>query len=173
MSAFNNLPTQIDINGAECEINTDFRTVLTFLAMWEDEEIPTQYKYALMADMFGVNSPSEVWKWLNEGESADVEHTAKIIDFQEDEKYIYSAFMQDHGIDLYEIPYLHWYKFKYLLEGLSDNTKLKQIMSIRATDTSQIKDSNEKERMRKLQNMYKLRDKEAERLLAEMEKEGW
>ena len=172
MSAFEKLPTHIQINGAECEINTDFRTVLTFLAMMDDDDIPGNYKMALMAEMFGVNSPSAVWEWINQGEKAEA-GSVKVIDFQKDERYIYSAFLQEYGIDLYEIRYLHWYKFMYLLESLTDRCMLKQIMSIRATDISQIKDPAERERMRKLQNRYYIEDKDLDRLRESLNEEGW
>ena len=57
----------------------------------------------------------------------------KIFDFSEDEEYIYASFMSCYGIDLYEIAYkLPWKKFMALFNGLSDDTKIKEIMSIRA-----------------------------------------
>lgn len=171
--AFCNPPSSVTVDGANYPINTDFRTVLLFLEMWEDDEIPTGYKLGLMADMFGVDAPSQVWEWINEGEKVDLEETVKVLDFVEDEKYIYSAFMQEYNIDLYEIKYLHWYKFKWLLNGLSDKCLLKQIMQIRAMDVYKIKDSEERERLKKIQNQYKLRDKQAEMLLGEINESGW
>lgn len=171
--AFCNPPSNVTVDGANYPINTDFRTVLLFLEMWEDEEVPKSYKLGLMADMFGVNAPSHVWEWINEGEKVDVEETVKVLDFKQDEKYIYSAFMQEYNIDLYEIKYLHWYKFKYLLNGLSDKCLLKQIMQIRATNVYKIKDSEERERFKRLQDQYRLEDKEAEKLLELVNESGW
>jgi hypothetical protein len=173
MPAFVNPPDFIYVDGAEISINTDFRTVLTFLEMWDDPEITDRYKLGLMADIFGVNSPSEVWDWINEGETVEVSKTVKVIDFVKDEKWIYAAFLSEYGIDLYEIKYLHWYKFKYLLESLSDKCKLKEIMRIRATDASKIKDREQREHMKKLQALYMLEDTEAQRTLERMNEMGW
>ncbi len=177
MSAFNTLPNTINISGADYPINTDFRTVILFLEMWEDEELPPEYKIAIMADMFGIDNPdgiSQVWKWINENEEQkNSDSTVKVIDFTIDEKLIYSAFMLDYGIDLYDIDYLHWYKFKALLQGLSDRTMMREVMKIRATDTSKIKDTEQRENMRKLQRLYELPDREAEKLLEEINAKGW
>lgn len=172
--AFCNPPSSVTVDGTNYPINTDFRTVLLFLEMWEDDEIPTVYKTGLMADMFGVNAPSQIWEWINENEeSIDIEESTKVLDFIVDEKYIYSAFLQEYNIDLYEIKYLHWYKFKYLLSGLSDKCLLKQIMNVRAMNVYNIKNNNEREHFKKIQNKYKLKDKESERLLKEINESGW
>lgn len=173
MPAFVNPPDFIYVDGAEIGINTDFRTVLTFLEMWDDPDILPNYKMGLMADMFGVNAPTEVWEWINEGEKPEVSTTEKVLDFVKDERWIYTAFMAEYGVDLYEMPYLHWYKFKYMLESLSENCMLKQIMRIRATDVNKIKNREEREHMKKLQARYKLEDADAQRLLERMNEMGW
>ena len=55
-----------------------------------------------------------------------------VLDFEEDGDYIYSSFMQDYGIDLInEQGKLPWKKFIYLFNGLSSETKIKQVMRIR------------------------------------------
>ncbi len=54
------------------------------------------------------------------------------MDYFEDAKYIYSSFMQAYGIDLIkEQGKLSWMKFRVLLEGLPENTKLKEVIGIR------------------------------------------
>jgi len=59
--------------------------------------------------------------------------STKQVDFAQDSNYIYSSFMLDYGIDLYEAQgVLDWRKFIALFQGLSDKTKIKEIMSIRA-----------------------------------------
>lgn len=54
------------------------------------------------------------------------------LDFEEDGDYIYASFMQDYHIDLIEEQgRLPWKKFLYLFNGLSADTKIKQVMHIR------------------------------------------
>lgn len=55
-----------------------------------------------------------------------------VLDFEEDGDYIYASFMQDYRIDLIEEQgRLPWKKFLYLFNGLSQETKIKQVMRIR------------------------------------------
>lgn len=57
----------------------------------------------------------------------------KYFDFKQDSKYIYSGFMQAYGIDLFECKNkLHWWKFNALFIGLPKDTKIMEIIDIRA-----------------------------------------
>lgn len=59
----------------------------------------------------------------------------RLVDFELDGEYIYASFYQDYGIDLIEQQgRLHWKKFLALFQGLSDDTKIKQVMHIRGMD---------------------------------------
>lgn len=56
----------------------------------------------------------------------------KYMDYNQDAKYIYSSFMMDYGIDLFEQHgKLDWRKFVFLVNGLSEQTKLREIINIR------------------------------------------
>lgn len=59
-----------------------------------------------------------------------VKNQPRCVDFVQDEKYIYSSFMQAYGIDLH-VTKPHWLEFLDLFEGLPDNTIIKRIMDIR------------------------------------------
>jgi hypothetical protein len=53
----------------------------------------------------------------------------------EDVEYIYASFMQDYGMDLFELQgKLHWSKFQSLLAGLRDDTKFKKVLEIRGME---------------------------------------
>lgn len=56
---------------------------------------------------------------------------SKVMDYDIDSDYIFAAFLEQYGIDLCDIDYLHWHKFLALLRGLSDDTMLGKIMSYR------------------------------------------
>lgn len=57
----------------------------------------------------------------------------RVVDFRQDSAYIYSSFLMDYGIDLTEqYDKLHWQKFIALFQGLSEHTKMREVMSIRA-----------------------------------------
>lgn len=69
-----------------------------------------------------------------------------ILDFEEDGDYIYASFMQDYGIDLIEEQgRLPWKKFLYLFNGLSADTKIKQVMRIREMEVPAFNGKNAKQ----------------------------
>lgn len=70
-----------------------------------------------------------------------------IVDFEEDGDYIYASFMQEYRIDLIdEQGKLPWKKFLYLFNGLSADTKIKQIMRIRDMELPEYNGKNRKQR---------------------------
>jgi hypothetical protein len=70
----------------------------------------------------------------------------KVFDFDFDGEYIYSSFMEDYGIDLIEQRgKLHWKKFLALFQGLSEKTKIREVMKIRSMEIPQLNRHNRKE----------------------------
>lgn len=59
----------------------------------------------------------------------------KYIDLIIDGEFIVSSFQQAYGIDLTSCE-MHWHRFRALLDGLPDDTKLARIMSYRGYDPS-------------------------------------
>ncbi len=96
-----------------------------------------------------------------DNDEEDTPEEKQIFSYEHDADYIYAAFVQQYGIDLTECK-LHWWKFKALFAGLTGNTKIREIMEIRATDVSQIKDKERRNHMLKLQNAYALPDMRSE-----------
>ena len=93
---------------------------------------------------------------------AKTQNEEKIYDYEYDDQYIYSAFIETYQMDLQEIDYLHWWKFKAMFNSLNKDTKIVEIMGYRAIDLSKIKDKEEKARYRKLKKIYKLPDMRTE-----------
>lgn len=60
-------------------------------------------------------------------------------DYAIDSDYIYAAFMSQYGIDLMEIPELHWHKFLALFKGLKEDEMICKIMSYRCYEKSDSK----------------------------------
>lgn len=92
--------------------------------------------------------------------------TKKVLDFSQDAQYIYSSFWQCYGLDLLEKDRrLHWWSFVALLGGLSDDTRLMQVISIRSRPLPKPTKYNQEERARlmKLKAEYALKLTEEER----------
>lgn len=67
-----------------------------------------------------------------------------VLDFDYDAEYIYSSFLLDYNIDLTEVcGKLSWKKFIALFEGLSEKTKIREVMRIRSMETPQYNGHNQ------------------------------
>lgn len=77
-----------------------------------------------------------------------------VYSYQYDADKIYSAFLDQYGIDLQEIDKLHWWKFKAMFGALKEDNEVSRIMSIRAMDLNKIQDKNMKEHYTKLKKIY-------------------
>ncbi len=82
-----------------------------------------------------------------------------VLDFEEDGDYIYASFMQEYGIDLIDQQgKLAWKKFLWLFNGLSSETKIKQVMRIRGMEIPQFNGKNQKQiqEIQELKSYYAL-----------------
>ena len=86
----------------------------------------------------------------------------QIYSYEFDDTYIYGAFKDQYNIDLQDIEYLHWWKFKAMFDCLKDSNKIVEIMGYRSVDLRKIKDKQERERYKKLKAIYKLPDMRSE-----------
>lgn len=87
----------------------------------------------------------------------------KLIDLEKDAEYIYASFMQAYQINLFEKQTkLHWFEFKALLNGLPEETVMKQVIHIRSWESSEHESSEYKRNMEKLQAFYSLEEDDDE-----------
>lgn len=134
--------TVTDEEGNVYSIDADFRTVLRCIRVCTDPDIEAKDAlYMLMMWFFkGVLVPDAIAlfnAFIDTGVEDDGEPAR--MDFEQDADAIYSSFMMDYGIDLLDIPFLHWKKFQALLNGLSDRCALQCRMQLRDLDTSHLK----------------------------------
>ena len=82
-----------------------------------------------------------------EEESIEVfedEGVKKAIYYEQDAPYIISAFQREYQMDLLSVEYLHWWKFRMLLDGLSEESQIKKRIYWRTCNVSKM---DKKERM--------------------------
>lgn len=171
-----NLP-QFTQNGLK--IRTDFRESIKFELLMQDRKISEKNKImqALKLYYYDLDKIRDIKQAIDDilwfyrcgkeiKQNDNIEDTRnkqkQIYSYEFDDEYIYSAFMEQYKIDLNKIKYLHWWKFKALLNSLNKNTHFVEIMGYRAIDLSKIKDKEEKARYRKLKRLYKLYDMRTE-----------
>lgn len=84
---------------------------------------------------------------------------APVLDFEYDAEYIYASFMLDYGIDLVDMQeVLHWKKFISLFHGLSEQTKIREVMRIRSMEVPEFTGKNGKQiqEIQELKSYYAL-----------------
>lgn len=84
------------------------------------------------------------------------ENEKLVYDYEYDDELIYDAFLQQYGIDLIDIDYMHWWKFKALMSGLTEDTKFMQVIGYRTAKISQNMSAQEKRRLRHMKDIYAL-----------------
>lgn len=151
----------IEMNGKKYELDLAYDTVLNVKRMYReklltDEEILVQALF-----LFGISEKDVaklVWKERIEllekifkekisGRTKPKVGKQQILyDFEYDGEYIYASFMKDYGIDLIDQQgILPWTRFIALFQGLSKNTKIKEIMRIRGMEIPPQTKTNGKE----------------------------
>lgn len=112
----------------------------------------------------------EIFKFL-QGDNQK-EEGQKVFDFEQDAALIYAGFLQAYGIDLHKRKWrrMHWHTFMSLFSGLPEETRIMQIISIRAKPLPKPTKYNAEERQQlmRLKAIYRLEvsAEERERQLA-------
>ena len=121
------------------KIDTNFRSFILFELLMQDNSLNEKQKIALAINLFYEEMPTDFKKaikgilWFYSGgkekkkeKKQNVANNTKkqIYSFEHDADLIYSAFLSQYNIDLNEIEYLHWWKFKSLFEVLNDDNKI-------------------------------------------------
>ncbi len=160
------LPDTVEVGGEAFSIHTDFHTWMRFVVEFEywdkkgELDISYLFKNAVPAfrHQHDYNSIMQFAYPINivpKGDSSG----KKILDYVVDSDYIYAAFYQQYGIDLMESD-MHWHKFRALLNGICEGTKLHEIMGYRSYTGEKIK--NQDDLYRRLRNSWELPVIEAE-----------
>jgi hypothetical protein len=160
------------------QIRTDFRESIKFELLMQDKNLSEEVKImqALQLYYYDPEKITDIRKAIDEilwfykcgketqenkgkeeGETTQ-ERIKQIYSYEFDDEYIFSAFLEQYGIDLNEIEYMHWWKFKALFNSLSENTQFVKIMSYRNMNIAKIKDKEMKSHYKKMQELYKLPD---------------
>lgn len=140
--------TTVVYRGRRYRTHTAYDTVLAVQQLYREEELSDLDKATQALKMFLHHSFRIRWmkasyrfglleEIFEQQIKVGVGHPAppghsRLVDFELDGEYIYAAFLQDYGMDLIEQQgKLHWKKFLALFQGLSDDTRIRQIMRIR------------------------------------------
>ena len=170
------LPEHVEIDGKKYPINTDFRISILFELLMQDRSILDKEKVYMALDLYYPKIPHDLvqavdkmlWFYrcgkddeddsVRNGSPAGSGRASMIYSFEHDAEYIYSAFLDQYGIDLQDIEHLHWWKFRALFKGLKDDNLICKIMGYRAIEITDDMSESEKKYYRKMKQIYALPD---------------
>ncbi len=167
------LPDYIIVSGEKCKINTDFKTWLKFSEIISGNDFNAESILLVFKNIFLELPPNlidalkaiiQFYARKNEGQTKEPGEkldTKRYFDFEYDADLIFSAFMQQYNIDLCEVD-MHWWKFKALLSGLSEDTHFIKVIQFRSADLSKIKDREQKKFYMEMKARYRLPDNRSE-----------
>lgn len=172
---FQSFPDTVDVNGQAYRIVTDFREwiklheflkevdtftpeILKMILDWYVDDVPRDIEAAILA-LEEFLAAEELQDHKNDEEEEREERTgAPVFSFSQDAVFIYSAFREVYGIDLENVEYMHWWKFKTLFDGLPSDTEIKERIYYRSVNLNTIKDKEERKRIQKIQRRIAIRD---------------
>ena len=164
------IPTEVKIDGMEYAINSDFRTSILFELLMQDYTIGEKEKIYMALELYypiipkNINEATEQMLWFYRCGKDEVKSkgtgkgksVTQIYSYDYDDDYIYSAFLDQYGVDLQDVDYLHWWKFKAMFKALKEDNEIVKIMGYRAMDLSKIQDKESKNHYRKMKELYKI-----------------
>ena len=160
-------PFSVEIDGAAVPINTDFRYAILFEQLMLDCTVSDREKVIGSLELFYPHIPDNIaeahkqmlWfyrcgKPARRGGAAGKLLSKKIFDYDQDDGYIFAAFVADYNIDL-ESARLHWWKFKALFDALRPDNIFCKIMEWRGADISKLQ-GEQRTYVQKMQRLYAL-----------------
>nr|DAZ24295.1 MAG TPA: hypothetical protein [Caudoviricetes sp.] len=168
------LPTRIIADDLEIPVSADFRSWIKADLIMKDRQIPKEAKLPVICQYIGLDlsrldvTIPDLWAGIfkfymceqePKGESVN-SSKATAYRFDCDWWLIYAAFIQQYGINLLRAD-LHWFEFRALLDGLTEQTQFIKVVQARLRDTSKLK-GEEKAQAEKLKRYWKVPDDSAQ-----------
>lgn len=161
------LPASITADNQEWPVSADFRSWIRADLIMRDAQIPEEAKLPLLCQYLNLDiseyegSGEDLWGGIflfytcQQQAKPDVGgngSNATAYRFDYDWWLIYAAFKQQYNINLLTAE-LHWFEFKALLDGLTEETQFIKVVQARLRDTSKLK-GEEKQQAEKLKRYW-------------------
>ncbi|WP_101698498.1 bacteriophage Gp15 family protein [Clostridium minihomine] len=135
------LPTVVEIDGQEYELNTDYRIGLQIMTAFEDPELTGFEKQVVMLNLLYSEIPPNrvvstelAVKFLNcdqDAKPGEVDgDSARYYSWTQDARYIMAAIEQTYHIDL-SVTNLHWWRFSYMFLDLPEDCFFSRLIYLR------------------------------------------
>lgn len=120
------LPKKININGTDRAIRSDFRTALLIFQAYNDVELSDEEKALTMLEClyedYDSIPPEDIQEavnmatWYLDGggipdDNSKQRQVKKVMDWEQDEKLVFSAVNKVAGFETRAVEYMHWWTF--------------------------------------------------------------
>lgn len=173
---FNDLPTKIQVNQKEYEINYDYRTILKILMALEDVNLYEEEKVGIMLSLlYKDDIPEEDIKDACKKASLFIDcgqfhekgkSNQRIYSFSKDGNYILTGINSTHSIDLSEKTNLHWWKFMALFMDMNTECFFSELVYYRKRKLEGKLTKEEKQQYKKIKELVDLEQEDSEEIKA-------
>lgn len=161
------LPDFITADEKKYPVRTDFRVWLKFADMLQNQGSVQNPAFILQsvlvrpAPAFTEAFIDAVYRFYraedlnyqDEAEDGCAEHQQRkslLFDWKFDARFVLGDFRHYYQTDLINLDFLHWFEFCALFDALPEDARCMKRIAYRSADLNQIKDKNEKKRIRRL-----------------------
>ncbi|MCI8673054.1 MAG: hypothetical protein HFI89_06150 [Lachnospiraceae bacterium] len=163
-------PDQAIVNGERYEIRTNFRTSILFELMMQDDGLDARTKvwkglnlyFPVIPDDLSAAVDAALWFYrcgreetMLQKRMAERKGKKQVYSFEHDAGRIYAAFLLAYKIDLQDVEYMHWWRFRYLFESLPKDCEFVRAMEYRSVELDKVPEG-QKEWYGKMKRMYAL-----------------
>lgn len=159
------LPKSVAIGGQDYAINTDFRVGIQFEGLLLKKMGESERILEMLRLYFPIIPPDPVeaiqqilWFYRCGKEDRDSKDSSTpAYSFEQDDGYIFAAFVDQYQIDLSEIDYLHWWKFRSMFQSLRDDTEIMKIMGYRTIKITGSMSAEQRAFYKRMKKLYELK----------------
>ena len=160
-------PQSVEIGGHSYGFDADFRNFIKLELLLNEPDLTEEARlwtalnlfYSVIPDdwLAAMQKVIDIYSYMadKKSKSSGSGSQKRIYSFEYDADYIFAAFLADYRIDLNEIDFLHWWKFRALFAGLKPDNLICKIMEYRSADTKSMK-GEQKKFYEKMQRQYAL-----------------
>lgn len=160
---------EVEIKGQKYKINSDFRVGIAFENLLQDHQMNDGEKIIKAVQLYYDEIPEDIeeaveqiLKFFQCGQNEKKQkgsNAVPVYSYEYDQYMIYTAFLFYYHIDLNEIEYLHWWKFKQLFMNLPNESEMKKAMMYRSMKLSNVTNKEQRKYYAQMKQLYHLPDK--------------
>lgn len=162
------LPTAIEVEGIEYEINADYQTGIKIIMAFEDTELTQYEKYMIMVELLYADTPHNLNEAVKQGirfldcggnsQGSREGDSIRKYSFTQDDKYIYRAVDGVLQGRLSRGNFVHWWEFVLAFMELPEDCFMSRLIYLRTQKAREKLSKEERELYNKMRDIVDLRE---------------